>query len=388
MMPTPGWRRALQRELLFLRGSGWDLALLTWIPLVLLASMAWLFVAGVVRDLPIAVIDLDGGAVARHYVQLLEATPGLQVTARPTSLPDGFSLVRSGQVWAVVVVPAGTTKTINRGGTATIVAYPNAAYNTQSGVVLRDIGAATGRLAVELTTGTTARLKGSAATIAPPLRVDSRTLFNPQASYALLLVPLLHAAMLHLLMCLAAAAAVGRELRDGTAPAWMDAAGDDIGAAVAGKLLPYVVVYTLFSLVALALFTANGWPVAGSGWLLVAAHVLLYLAYAGIGLLFVGLTRKMLMSLSLIGLYAGASLAFSGALFPTQGAPLFTRLFSAMTPFHWFTRAQAQQLESAAPVAATLPLLGVLLLFALVSFGLALPLLKGLTRDPASWGLG
>ena len=126
---------------------------------------------------------------------------------------------------------------------------------------------------------------------------------------------------------------------------------------------------------------------AGNVWLLIAAHGLLYLAYAGIGTLFVGLTRKMTMSLSLIGVYAGASLAFSGALFPTDGAPLFTRIFSVMTPFHWFARAQAQQLESAAPVSATLPLLGVLLVFAAVSFALALPLIKRLARDPASWGL-
>ena len=189
------------------------------------------------------------------------------------------------------------------------------------------------------------------------------------------------------MMCLGAASAVGRELRDGTAAEWLDGASGSIGIAIVAKLAPYIVIYTLFSVAALAVFSANGWPVAGNVWLLIAAHLLLYLAYAGIGVLFVGLTRKMMMSLSLIGVYAGASLAFSGALFPTDGGLLFTRIFSAMTPFHWFARAQAQQLASAAPVADTLPLLAVMLAFALVSFGLALPLLKGLARDPESWGL-
>ncbi len=382
-----GLRRSLARELAFLRGSGWDLALLTWIPLLLLVMMSWLFAAGVARDLPVAVVDNDHGAAARHYVQLLDATPGVRVSARPLSLDEGFALVRRGDVWAVVVVPAGTTRAIDRGGVGTLVAYPNAAYNTQSGAVMRDIGSASARLGLGLAIGTGARLKGGAATMAAPVRVEARTLFNPQTSYELLLVPLIHTAILHLLMCLGAASAVGRELRDGTAPAWLDAAGGDILAAVFGKLLPYLATYTLFSVAALAAFSLSGWPLAGNAWLLIAAHVLLYLAYAGIGVLFVGLTRKMMMSLSLIGVYAGASLAFSGALFPTDGAPLFTRIFSLMTPFAWFARAQAQQLESAAPVAATLPLLGVMLLFALVSFGLALPLLKGLAHDPASWGL-
>jgi ABC-2 type transport system permease protein len=382
-----GLRRTLARELAFLRGNGWDLALLTWIPLVLLAMMSWLFAAGVARDLPVAVVDNDHGAAARHYVQLLDATPGVRVSARPLSLDAGFALVRRGDVWAVVVVPAGTSRTIDRGGVGTLIAYPNAAYSTQSGAVMRDIGSASARLGLGLAIGTGARLKGGAATNVPPLRVEARTLFNPQTSYELLLVPLVHTAMLHLLMCLAAASAVGRELRDGTAPAWLDAAGGDIIAAVIGKLLPYLAVYSVFSVAALAAFSLGGWPVAGNAWLLIAAHVLLYLAYAGIGVLFVGLTRNMMMSLSLIGVYAGASLAFCGALFPTDGAPLFTRIFSLMTPYAWFARTQAQQLESAAPMAATLPLLGAMLVFAIISFGLALPLLKGLARDPASWGL-
>jgi ABC-2 type transport system permease protein len=386
-MESPGLRRTLWRELAFLRGSGWDLALLTWIPLVLLAMMAWLFAAGVARDLPIAVVDADHDAVARRFVQLLDATPGVRVAARPTTLEEGFALVRSGKVWAVVAVPPDTTKTIDRGGQAAIVVWPNAAYNTQSGAVMRDIGNAGARLGVGLAVGTGARLKGAAATMPPPLRVETRTLFNPQTSYELLLVPLVDTAMLHLLMCLGAASAVGRELRDGTAAQWLAAAGGDITVAVAAKLLPYVVVYTLFGIGALAVFSANGWPVAGNAWLLIAAQFLLHLAYAGIGVLFVGLTGRMVTALSLIGVYAGASLAFSGALFPTDGAPLFTRIFSAMTPYRWFAEAQAQQLESAAPVAATLPLLGILLAFALVSFGLALPLLGGLARDPARWGL-
>lgn len=382
-----GLHRTLERELAFLRDSGWDLALLTWIPLLLLMMMSWLFAAGVARDLPVALVDNDHGAVARHYVQLLDATPGVRVSARPTTLAEGFALVRSGKVWAVVVVPAGTTKAIDRGGAAVLVAYPNAAYNTQSGAVMREINNASNRLGLGIAVDTEVRLKGNAATIPAPLKVEVRTLFNPQTSYELLLVPLIQPAMLHLMMCLAAASAVGRELRDGTAPAWIDAAGDDILVALVGKLLPYFAIYTLFGVAALAVFSATGWPVVGSVWLLIAAHVLLYLAYAGIGVLFIGLTRRMIQSLALIGVYAGASLSFSGALFPTDGAPLFTRIFSLMTPFYWFARAQAQQLESAAPVSVTLPLLGVLLAFAIVSFGLAIPLLKGLARDPANWGL-
>ena len=51
-----------RRETAFLRGSVWDLALVTWLPLLLLAIVAVQLSAGVMRNLPIVVVDEDGGS--------------------------------------------------------------------------------------------------------------------------------------------------------------------------------------------------------------------------------------------------------------------------------------------------------------------------------------
>jgi len=50
--------RSALRECARLRADPWDLALVTWIPLLLLALFAWMFSAGVPRELPVAVVDL------------------------------------------------------------------------------------------------------------------------------------------------------------------------------------------------------------------------------------------------------------------------------------------------------------------------------------------
>ena len=46
-----------RRETAFLRGSVWDLALVTWLPLLLLAIVAVQLSASVMRNLPIVVVD-------------------------------------------------------------------------------------------------------------------------------------------------------------------------------------------------------------------------------------------------------------------------------------------------------------------------------------------
>ena len=91
-------------------------------------------------------------------------------------------------------------------------------------------------------------------------------------------------------------------------------------------------------------------------------------------------------SLSLTGLYAGTSLAFSGATFPVQGAPLFAQVWSQLLPFTAYLKLQAQQLDLGAAWTASLSLLGTLLLFVLVAGGAGLRLYARGARDPASWG--
>ena len=100
----------------------------------------------------------------------------------------------------------------------------------------------------------------------------------------------------------------------------------------------------------------------------------------------VGATRNMGTSLSLTGLYAGTSLAFSGATFPVQGAPLFAQVWSQLLPFTAYLKLQAQQLDLGAAWTASLSLLGTLLLFVLVAGGAGLRLYARGARDPASWG--
>ncbi len=378
-----GWRR----EVRFLRSSFWDLSLVSWIPLLLMAVVAVQFSSGVMRKLPIVVVDEDGGAVARDLTRRLDAAPGLRVAARPADMREAERLVRAGDAYAVVLIPRETDRAVLRGETGSLTVFYNASYSTPSGAALREIGNVVQAQAARLAVDQTAALAPGKVR-APPVAAQTTILFNPQGSYELQLVALIHPALLHLVFMVAVVSALGRELRDGAIGPWLSAAPRSAAAAaVTGKITVYLAVFMGWSLLATGYLAGlRGWPVLGSPLMLLAGYAAMYLAYAGVSLLVTGLTLSMCRSLSAAGLYAGASFAFAGAIFPMESASAFARIWSALLPYTAFAKLAAEQWMMGAPAAVSMPQLLVLLAFLAVGAAVGMPRYLAAARRPEVWG--
>lgn len=384
---TRAFQASVRREAAFLLGSFWDLALIVWLPLALLAMVAIQLSAGVMRDLPIAVVDEDGGGMARELVRRLDVAPGLQVATRPVAMQEAEQAVRSNSAYAIVLIPQGLERAVLRGGTGQVLLFYNASYSTPSGSVLREVSAVVQSHARMLAVQQSAAILEAGRVRAPPITVQSRILYNPQASYELQLVALIHPALLHLLFMIAVVSALGRELRDGTIGAWLAGSRREAIASIAGKLLPYLVVFLLWAALATTyLAELRGWPVQGSVAMLMAGYLAMYLAYAGMAVLIVGLTLSMGQALSMTALYAGASFAFAGAIFPIESSSAFARVWSALLPYTTFARLVAEQWMMGAPIAMSAKLLLDLGAFFIIGLGLGLPRYIAASRNSAVWG--
>lgn len=371
------FRGGLDRELAFLRRSPWDLALVTWIPVALCAIVAWLFAAGVPRALPIAVVDEDGTAIGRALAQRLEATPGLAVVARPTDRAAAERLLRARSVYAAVLVPRGTVADVLSGGAPLLLLY-NASYPTAAAVVRHEVGAAVVALNARLLVEQAAAVAPPGSVRAAPVDAHARLAWNPAGSYELQLVSLLHPAILHLVFMIAVVSAFGRELRDRTLDAWRP----DPAAAL-GKAAPYVVAFGTWAVAAIAyLALVRGWTVQGSVVVLLAGYFAMYAGYLGVALLAVGATRTMGTALSLTGVFAGASFAFAGAIFPVEQASAFARVWSAVLPFSAFAHVVALEWVADAPVTAALAPIARMLLIAAVAGAVGLRLYLDAAERP------
>src|SRR5690554_245759 len=78
-------KQACLDEWHFLQRSTWDRALVTWMPLVIVAMMVALFWQAVPRALPIVVVDESHSTLSRDILRKVDSTPEVRVVAQPRS---------------------------------------------------------------------------------------------------------------------------------------------------------------------------------------------------------------------------------------------------------------------------------------------------------------
>lgn len=371
-IPVPGavaaFGASVRRELRHWRSDRWELALVTVLPLLLMALMMWLFSHSVLRQVPVALVDLDNSPSSRGLARSIDASPGVRVVSQPASLQQAQAQLRALEVFAIVLVPRDMSRRALRGEAAPVYAFYNATYMAAGQSAARDIADAVGAWNARMLKEQIALQVGPAKLRGAPVTVQATVLYNPARSYELFLLPLVFPALLSLLAALAAGGAFGRERRDGTLALWL---GQRPWAALVGKLFPYVALFSLYGALGVVyLAYVRGDGVAGSLGLLLLAQPLFYLACCCFALLFIAVTRDMCSGLSLVGLSIGTALAFSGATFPVIEAPLFTRIWNTLLPLTAYVQVQMQQLFMGSPWTVTLRPLAVLLLMSLLTGGL------------------
>lgn len=375
------------REWNFLRGSPWDFALVTWVPCTCLVILAWLFSGGVPRGVPIAVVDDDHSAVSRSLTRALDAAPGIRVAAQPTDLRHAWSLARRLDVYAVVYVPANASRDGARTGSATILSYYNASHRVAAQTAIGDVNEVVQAVSRQVATTYVAQSRSLPGVRQAPVVAQTTVLFNSARSYETFLLSLVLPAVILFGLALAVTSAFARELRDRSVVAWLESSGGALVPAAIGKALPYVALFLVQGVVSMLwIALVKGVGVRGSVVLLVVAQLLMCMAYAAIGLMVAGGVRNMATALSIISLYAGTALAYSGRTFPVNDASLFVRVWNLLLPYTSYVKLQTQQLDMGAPASVSFGHVAALVAFIAIPGAIGVQLYRRAARDPSSWG--
>jgi ABC-2 type transport system permease protein len=344
----------IRRETRRIAGS-WVLIFTTMIaPASAFLIIMWLFSDGVVRDLPVAVVDMDHTAFSSRVTRLVDATPVCNVMYRLNSIDEARQMMDAGKIDAIVVLPQDLERKVMNNVTPEIAVYINNTNVVKGGALksglfttLSTISAGL-KVQVAIKKGQT---PAQAIEKSRPVKVNAHLLFNPFGNYSYFLVLGLLPLLAVVFIFLGSVYALGIELKEGTAGDLISKAGNSVTVALAGKMLPYTFLFFVDMMIMnIFLLKTLGTPVHGSLFLILVSEILLIVSYQLLAILFLKLSANLRLSLSLGSAYTMMALTFSGLTFPSMAMPLIAKLFSLIFPYTFWLQIFMSQTLRGEPV--------------------------------------
>ena len=344
----------IRREIRRIAGS-WVLIFTTMIaPVSAFLIIMWLFSDGVVRDLPVAVVDMDHTAFSSRVTRLVDATPVCKVMYRLCSTEEARQMMDDGKIDAIVVLPQDLERKVMNNSTPEIAVYINNTNVVKGGALksglfttLSTISASI-KVQVAIKKGNT---PAQAIEKARPVKVNAHLLFNPFGNYSYFLVLGLLPLLAVVFIFLGSVYALGIELKEGTAGDLISKAGNSVIVALAGKMLPYSLLFFVDMMIMnIFLLKTLGTPVHGSLFFILVSEILMIISYQFLAILFLKLSANLRLSLSLGSAYTMMALTFSGLTFPSMAMPLIAKVFSLIFPYTFWLHIFMSQTLRGEPV--------------------------------------
>lgn len=365
--------------------------LFTWIiaPLVSFTLIVLIFSANVPRKLPVAILDQDQTALSRRIVRMIGATSIANPDCNYTDASSAQKSLVSGKADAFVWIPKGTERHIMRGEHADVAVYFNNVYLIKAGLLKSGIQKAIATLSTAIKLQTHMQSGESSSRAMSKIQAVQLTpvlLFNPFTSYEYYLTLLLLPVMLTVFVLFGTIYALGTELQYGTGPGWLASANDRMWWALAGKIFPHAVAYSILALIMnLVFFKVLGLPLNGHFTLILLSEIILILSYQSMAIFLVTLTRNLRLALSLASAYTMLAITFAGLTFPVFGMPPAAQVFSRIFPFTYWLELFVGQTLRAEPLAYALKQIWLLMVFIIAGLCMV-PRLEYLLRNKKYWG--
>ncbi|MBK6344723.1 MAG: ABC transporter permease [Bacteroidales bacterium] len=157
------------------------------VPLIYPVLYSFIYYPEVVRDLPVAVVDLSNSHDSRKFIRDLNATPELNVLCQPNSMEEAITLFKKRKIRGIVQIPETFSNDIALKKQTTISAYADMEFFLYYKALV------TGVSFVTLETGYQIQVRNliqegmtgqQAETIAEPLRLVDNPMANPSGGFA------------------------------------------------------------------------------------------------------------------------------------------------------------------------------------------------------------
>ncbi|QFU77377.1 ABC transporter permease [Halioglobus maricola] len=301
-------------------------AMVVMIPLIQLLLFGYA-INTVVRDIPIAIVDLSGTAVSRAITEQVRVTQVVDIVTSYNTPAEAEAAIVAGEVRAALVFPRDMTQRLVGG--ETIGQWLVDGSDTMVGSALLALR----NMPLQLLTGTPT---GAYRTPGPSFEVA--LFFNPERRSEVNIVPGLAAIILTMTMILFTSVALVRERERGNIELLITTPVRPLELMI-GKLVPYVFVGIIQVIIILGLGQlVFNVPLQGDYPDLAVITVAFIAASLSLGLLISTVAKTQIQAMQMTMFILIPSILLSGFMFPYEAMPRVARWIAEALPATHFVR--------------------------------------------------
>lgn len=360
------------------------------LPLFCLFFMATIFGNGQMENIPIGIVDQDNTAASRTIARRIAATPTFRVTEHFTDEASARQALQRKEIYGYLSIPPQFEQKTVSGTGATLTYYYHYALLSVGSELMAAFETTLAPVALSPIVVQAEALgvgQEQIQTFLLPVEANTHPLYNPDMDYSIYLSQPFFFVLFQILILLVTVYTIGSEFKFGTTQEWMGAAtpagkdpanlrNADMLTAVAGKLLPYTVMFSVIGILAnYVLFGLMNIPFQGSLWLMNIVTVLFIMATQALAVLIFSIFPKIAYIISVVSMVGSLGATLSGVTFPVTAMYAPVHAASYLFPVRHFTEAAQAMIYFGAGFTYFWQSVAVLLVFLLLAI-LILPLLK------------
>lgn len=287
----------------------------------------------VVRNFPVAVVDLDNTPPSRKLTRMLDATPEADVRYSAQSLDEAKALFLDRKVYGVLYIPEGYQKRILAGEQNHVSLYADGGYFLLYSDFLTAVGKVVGTAGAEVQVGTLMAgglNQHQAEWLAQPVAYDVDMLYNPYGGYATAILPPVLILIAQQLLLVGIGMVGGTWYERGT---WRRFRNYSATRLTFAKATAYLFLYIPLMLYIFSFqYKFFGYPMKGNHWDLLLVFIPYLLSVIFLGLTFGALFKRRESSMMVLIITSVFFLIISGISWPREGMPEWIYALGRLVP--------------------------------------------------------